>query len=78
MRTPKITRVLIKMGHVGHCRSMGLAVSWESWDTGSIPGLAWYFKDLVLPQLWLGSQLQLRSDPWPGSSMGHRTAKRKK
>ena len=28
-------------------------------------------KDLALPQLWLWSQLQLRSDPWPGSSICH-------
>ena len=28
-------------------------------------------KDLALPQLWLWSRLQLRSDPWPGSSICH-------
>ena len=32
---------------------MGLVVSWEHWDAGSIPGLAHLVKDLALPQLWL-------------------------
>ena len=31
--------------------------------------MAQWFKDLVLPQLWLKSQLQLRSNPWPRSSI---------
>ena len=38
-------------------------------DTDSIPGLAQWVKDLALLLLWHGSQLQLRSDPWPGNSM---------
>ena len=48
---------------------MGLAVSWEPWDIGLIPSQAQWVKDPALPQLWLGWQLQLRSDPWPGNSM---------
>ena len=54
---------------------MGLAVSWEHWDVGLIPILAQWIKDLVLLQLWFGSQLWLRSDPWPGNSICHRAAK---
>ena len=34
---------------------------------GSIPHLAQWVRDPVLPQLWLSSLLQLVSDPWPGS-----------
>ena len=53
-------------------------VSWEHWDSGSIPSPAQQVKDLVLPQLWLRSRLQLGSDPWPSSSIGHRAAKNEK
>ena len=35
-------------------------------------------KDLVLPQLWHQSHLQLRSDPWPGDSICCRVAKKEK
>ena len=57
---------------------MGLAVSWEHWDTGLIPGLMQWVKDPVLPQLWLRLQLQLGSDPWPRNSICHGAAKNKK
>ena len=45
---------------------------------GLIPGLAQWVKYRVLLQLQLSSRLQLRSDPWPGSSICHRVAKKKK
>ena len=32
----------------------GLAVSWEHWDVGLIPGPAEWVKDPELLQLWLG------------------------
>ena len=50
---------------------------WECWDESSIPGLAQWVEDMALLQLWLGSQLQLRSDPWPGNSVCRRAAKKK-
>ena len=57
---------------------MGSAASWERWDAGSIPGPAQQVKDLVLPQLWFKSQLQLRYDPWPRNSLHNREAKKEK
>ena len=44
-----------------------ICVPWECWDAGLIPGPAQWVKDPVLGQLWLGWQLQLGSDPWPGN-----------
>ena len=55
---------------------MGLAASLERWAAGSSPGLAQWVKDLALPQLGHRLQLWLRSDPWPGNSIGHRAAKK--
>ena len=52
-----------------HNGIMGSVASWDRWDTGSIPSQVQCFKDAVLPQLWLRSQLRLRSDPWPRSSI---------
>ena len=45
---------------------------WEHWDTSTIPGLAQWFKDLALLQLWLGSH------SWTGNSICHRAAKKEK
>ena len=47
-------------------------LSWECWDTGSIPGLVWWVND---PQLWLRLSLRLGPDPWPRSSICHGAAK---
>ena len=56
----------------------GIGSSWEHWDTGSTLGPVQWVKDLALPQLWLRSQLQLRSDPWPGNSICHGAARKEK
>ena len=56
----------------------GLAASLQCWDAGRIPGLVQWIKDLALPQLWHRLQVQLRSDPWPGNSIFHGAAKKKK
>lgn len=37
-----------------------------------------WVKDLVLPQLQLKLQLQLRSNPWPRNSISYRVAKNRK
>ena len=75
-----------KEGHWhSRCGTTGSPVSWGCWDTGLIPGLAQWVKDLALLklqfrsqlQLRFRSQLQLRSDPWPGSSICRRAAKKK-
>ena len=49
--------------------------SWEQWDTGSIPSLAQWIKDLVLLQPWLRSHLRLVSDPWFRNPMCRKAAK---
>ena len=57
---------------------MGSVVSWECWDTGSTPGPVPGVKDPTLPQLQLGSQLQLRSDPCGGTPRAMGLPKRKR
>ena len=57
---------------------MGLVAALECWDIGSVPGLAQWVKDLVLPQLQQRSQLQLESDPWPRNSTCCEVAQKKK
>ena len=57
---------------------MGSAASWECWDAGLIPDLAQWVKDVVWLQVWLRSQLQLRSDPWPGNTPQGGQKKKKK
>ena len=49
--------------------------SWEQWDTGSIPSLAQWIKDLVMLQPWLRSDLRLVSDPWFRNPMCRKAAK---
>ena len=55
------------------CNSRGGAVgsmaSLQHQNTGSIPAQHSGLKDPVSPQLWCGSQLWLRPDPWPGNSI---------
>ena len=50
------------------CGAAGSAASLEHWDTGLTPSPAQWVKDLALLELWLRSQLWLRSDPllWGG------------
>ena len=57
---------------------MGSVISWECRDAGLIPDLAQWVKDPVLLQLWLRSQLPLRSDPWPGTPYATGQPKKKK
>lgn len=49
---------------------MGWIAPCKRWDTGLIPSLAQWVKDLVL------SQLRLGSDPWPRSSICHEVGKK--
>ena len=43
---------------------------WHLGNSGTrVRSLAQWFKDPALLQLWLGVRLQLRFDPWPGSSI---------
>ena len=64
-----------RIGGSSRCGAMGM-MSLEYWDTGSILSPTQGVKDLVLPYLWRRSQLQLRSDPWPGNSICHGAAKK--
>ena len=66
------------LGQSSHCGMTGLAASWDHWDSGLIPGLVQWVKDLVMLHLWLRSWLCLRSDPWPGNSICCGAAKKKK
>ena len=61
-----------------HSGTAGSVVSWEHWEADSIPGLVQWFMDPALLQVQHGLQLQLGSDPWPGSSMRCWVAKKKK
>ena len=45
---------------------------------GSTPSLAQWVKDLMLLQLWLRSQVQFGSDPWPGETICHREWQQRK
>ena len=60
------------------CGTMGSVASWEPWDAGLIPSPAQWVKDPGLSQLWLRLQLQLRSDPWPGSATCFMVAKKER
>ena len=58
---------------------MGSSLFWDFWDAGLTPALEQWVKDLVLLQVQLGSQLQLRSQlHMPGNSICLRVAKKEK
>ena len=60
------------------CGAAGSAASLEHWDTGLTPSPAQWVKDLALLELWLRSQLWLRSDPLPGTPYAVGWPKKKK
>ena len=70
-----ILRIIHRSSRCGAMRSAG---SWERWDASLIPSPAWWVKDLALPQLQLGLQPWLRSDPWPANSICLEVAKNEK
>ena len=46
----------------------GLRIQWcLCRGMGSIPSAVQWVKDLVFPQLWHRSQMQVGLDPWPGN-----------
>lgn len=57
---------------------------WDQWHLCSArmqvrsPALHSGLKDPATPQLWHRSQLQLRSDSWPGNSICHSAARKRK
>ena len=58
-------------------------VQWDQWHLGrtgkqEAGGLAQQVKHMTLLQLWLRTQLQLRSDPWPGTPYAVGLPKKKK
>ena len=60
------------------CGAVGSMVSLERWPAALVPGPAQWVKDPTFPQLWFRLQLWLGSDPWPGTSMCHGAAKKRK
>ena len=60
-----------------HCGATEPSGVLEALDAGSIPSPVQWVKDPVWQQLQLGLKLWLRSDPWPGSAICLRVAKKR-